>query len=441
MKKLLAAVVVILLAAGLSAPYVSGLVAERQFRAIVDKVNKLYGEVALGMSVEITRYDRGFSSSEVEWKVNLGKMSSLYGAKEWVFQDKVKHELTSVVAETSLAKNPQYQEFVKSKLAGKDPLHIVTRYSLTGDMAGTFTLDAFSVDVEGQTLQVKPARFTSTVDKDLKRFVYNGTWEGLAMNGVGSLDAVSMKADMAMESVFLWTGSVSMVAKSCRVEDAKEPFALANLKIDYTSKYDKANNKLSGKVEYGVDSVTVGEKKVEKAFVGLAMNGINATAYEELMRLYMSAFNKILNSAEVEGQDPEQLAKVFEQQMGQIGLQLMGPAEKLLTKGLELQISDLHFTLPGGEVTGSLRVGLNKDMTFAQFMPLINQPELALQIFSLQSHCNLPKQLLGGDPAFLEPAFPGMQTGVFVEKGDRAEHKAEIKDGKLLLNDKEVQLK
>jgi len=441
MKKLLAAVVAILIAAGLSAPYVIGLIAERQIRAKVDKTNKLYGELAPGMSLEITRYDRGFASSEVDWKVNLGKMSSLYGVKEWVFQDRVKHELTGVVAETSLAKNPQYQELVKSKLAGKDPLHIVTRYSLTGDMESTLILDGFSVDVEGQTLQVKPARFVGTVDKDLKRFVYDGSWEGLAVKDLGSLDAMSMKADMAMESVFLWTASVSMTVKNCRIEDANEPFALANLKIDYTSKHDKANNKLSGKVEYGVDSVTVGEKKVEKAFVGLAMNGINATAYEELMRLYMNAFNKIVTNAEVDGQDPEQLAKVFEQQMGQIGLQLVGPAEKLLTKGLELHISDLHFTLPEGEVTGSLRVGLNKDMTFAQFVPLINQPELALQIFSLQSNCTLPKQLLGGDPSFLDPVFPGMQTGVFVEKGERVEHKAEIKDGTLLLNDKEVQLK
>lgn len=440
MKKLLAAVVVMLITAGLGAPYVSGLVAERQIRATVDKTNKLYGEFAPGMSVEITRYDRGFASSEVEWKVNLGKMSSLYGAKEWVFHDKVKHELTGVVAETSLAKNPQYQELIKSKLAGKDPLHIVTRYSLTGDMQSTFTLDAFSVDVEGQPLQVKPAQFVGTVDKELKRFVYDGSWEGLAVDGLGSLDTVSMKADMAMESIFLWSGSFAMGVKNCRVEDANEPFSLANLKIDYISEHDKANNKLSGKVEYGIDSVTVGGNKVEKAFARLAMNGVNAAAYEELMRLYMGAFNKMVTSAEVDGQEPEQLAAVFEEQMSQIGLQLMGPAEKLLTKGLELHISDLRFTLPEGEVTGGLRVGLNKDMTFAQFVPLINQPELALQIFSLQSNCTLPKQLLGGDASFLEPAFPAMQTGVFVEKGERAEHKAEIKGGRLLLNDKEVQL-
>ena len=440
MKKLLAAVVVLLIAAGLGAPYVSGLVAEREIRGTIEKTNKLYGDAALGITAEITRYDRGFSSSEVEWRVNLGKMSSLYGVKELLFQDQLKHEMTGVVATTSLARIPQYQEFVKTKLAGKDPLHITTRYALTGGMESTFVVDAFSITDGAQTLQVKPARFVGSADKELKRFIMDGSWEGLSANGVGALDTVSMKGDLTMESIYLGTGNVAMVVKGCRVENPQEPFTLANVIINYSLAHDKSANKLSGKLEYGADSLSVGEKKIEKAFVRLAMNGVNATAYEELMRLYMTAFNKILTEAGGNGQDPAQLEQAFEQQMGQIGMQLMGPAEKLLTKGLELQISDMHVTLPEGEVTGNVSVGLAKDMTFAQFMPLVNQPELAMQIFTLKSNCSLPTKLLGGDPTLVQPAFPGMQTGVFVVRGDRAEHRAEIKDGKLLLNDKEVQL-
>lgn len=441
MKKFLAAIVALLIAAGVSAPYVSGLVAEREIRDIIAKTNKLYADTALGITAEITQYKRGYSSSEVEWKVNLGTMSSLYGVKELLFQDQIKHEMTGVVATTSLAKNAQYQEFIKSKLAGKDPVHITTRYSLTGKMETTFVLDAFSLPDGEQTLNIKPARFVGTGDKELKHFVMDGAWEGMAVNGMGSLDTVSMKGDMTMESIYLGTGSVAMVVKGFKIEDPKEPIALANLIINYSLAHDKSANKLSGKVEYGADSLSVGEKKIEKAFVRLAMNGINATAYEELMRLYMSAFNKIVTEAGGNAQDPEQLGQAFEQQMGQIGMQLMGPAEKMLTKGLELQISDLHVTLPEGEVTGNVSMGLAKDMTFAQFMPLVNQPELAMQIFTLKSNCSLPTKLLGDDPTLLEPAFPGMQTGAFVVRGDRAEHKAEIKDGKLLLNDKEVQLK
>lgn len=440
MKKLLVAIVALLIAAGLSAPYVSGLVAEREIRDIIAKTNKLYGETSLGISTEITQYKRGYASSEVEWKVNMGKMSSLYGVKELLLQDQIKHEMTGVVATTSLAKNPQYQEFIQSKLAGKDPLHITTRYALTGGIESTFVLDAFSLTDAQQTLQVKPARLIATTDKELKRFVMDGSWEGLVANGAGSLDTMSMQGDLTMESIYLGTGKVAMVVKGIKVEDPAEPFTLANLIINYSLDHDKAANTLSGQVEYGADSLSVGDKKVEKALVRLAMNGVNATAYEELMRLYMNAFNKIITEAGSNAQDPAQLEQVFEQQMGQIGMQLMGPAEKLLTKGLEFQITDFHFTLPEGQVSGNLSVGLTKDMTFAQFLPLVNQPELALQIFSLQSNCTLPKQLLADDPSLLEPVYPGMKTGVFIAKGDRAEHKAEIKDGKLLLNNQEVQL-
>lgn len=440
MKKFLAAIVVLLIAAGVSAPYVSGLVAEREIRDIIAKTNKLYADTALGITAEITQYKRGYSSSEVEWKVNLGTMSSLYGVKELLIQDQIKHEMTGVVATASLAKNPKYQEFVKTKLAGKDPIHITTRYSLTGEIETTFVLDAFSLPDGEQTLNIKPARFVCTGDKDLKHFVMDGAWEGMAVNGMGSLDTVSMKGDMTMESIYLGTGSAAMVIKGFKIEDPKEPFAMSNLIINYSLNHDKGANKLSAAVEYGADSFSVGDKKVEKALIKMAMNGVNATAYEELMRVYMTAFNKIVTAAGSNAQDPEQLEQAFQKQMGQIGMQLMGPAEKLLTKGLEFQISDVHFTLPEGQVTGNMSVGLAKDMTFAQFVPLVSQPDLALQVFTLQSSCSLPKKLLGDDPSFLEPVYPGMKTGAFVEKGDRAEHKAEIKDGKLLLNSQEVQL-
>lgn len=440
MKKFLAAIVVLLIAAGASAPYVSGLVAEREIRDIIAKANKLYAETALGISAEIIQYKRGYASSEVEWKVNLGTMSSLYGVKELLLQEQLKHEMTGVTSTLSLAKNPQYQEFIKTKLAGKDPLHVTTHYSLTGNIESTFVLDAFALPSGEQTLNIKPARFVATGDKELKHFVVDGAWEGMAVNGMGSVDTVSLKGDMTMESIYLGTGNASMAFKGIKVEDPEEPFALTNLVINYGINHDKPANKLSAAVEYKADSLSVGDKKVEKALIRMAMNGVNATAYEELMRVYMNAFNKVLTSAGGNMQDPEQLEKAFEQQIGQIGMQLMEPAEKLLTKGLEFQITDVHFTLPQGQVTGNLSVGLAKDMTFAQFIPLASQPDLAMQIFTLQSNCSLPKALIAEDPSFLEPVYPGMKTGVFIEKDDRAEHKAEIKDGKLLLNNQEMPL-
>ncbi|WP_319588313.1 DUF945 family protein [uncultured Desulfobulbus sp.] len=440
MKKILAGIVVILLAAGLGAPFVNGLLAERQIRETFDKVNKMYGDTGFGITVEITRYDRGFSSSEMEWKVNAGKMAALYGVKEWLFLNRMKHELTGVVAETTLTKNPVYMDFINQKLAGKDPLHITTRYSLTGTFETTTTLDAFAITEEGETVQVKPGRIRATSDKHLKHFFYEGTWDGLQVNDLATMEGFSIKSDLEMASLYLWDGYATFAIKGGRVEDANAPFSFSNLKMDCTSKYDKERNILSGKVEYGADSLSVGDKKVENPFVRLAVNGLNAKGYVEFMQQYMAAISKVMANAAATTEDPGQMEKILEQQMAQVGMQLMVSAEKLMTKGLEFQISDLRFKLAEGEVNGGLTVSLKRDMTMMQFVPLANQPALALDIFELKSHLSLPKQLLGDSPMFFEPAFPGMQTGVFVAKEQRAEHQAETKDGKLLLNGKEVQL-
>ena len=126
--------------------------------------------------------------------------------------------------------------------------------------------------------------------------------------------------------------------------------------------------------------------------------------------------------------------------MAEVGFQIVAAGEKLLTKGLELQISDLHLQLPDGEITGDVTISLKKDMTFTQFLPVVSQPALALEIISLKSHVTLPEKLVGDAPMLFAPVYPGMQTGIFVKIGQSAEHKAETRDGKLFLNDKELVL-
>ncbi|MBM9615651.1 DUF945 family protein [Desulfobulbus rhabdoformis] len=440
MKKFVSVVVVLLLAAGISAPYVSGMIAEKQLRALTEKCNTMYKEATLGASLEIVRYDRSYSSSEVDWKYNLGPLSSLYGTQEILFHDTVKHGLTGVVAETTLMNNPKYAEFVKTKLAGKDPLHITTQYSLMGNSAITTKLDPFSLDVAGKTLQIKPAHVVMNVDKELKHFTYEGSWDGMGVDDQAALEGVSLQADMRMESIYLWNGFGTMVAEGGWIKDGNKPFSFANFKFNYVSDYSKENDRFSTKMEYSTDSIDAGGEKIDNAFVGLALNNINASAYEELLVMYMQAFNRALTSLGANGQDPKEVEKALEKEMKTIGMQLLGPAEKMMAKGLELQVSDLHFTLPQGKVTGDISVGLKKDMTLAQFMPLSQDPTLAFDIFSLQSHCSLPKALLAGKPELFQPMTGGMQTGIFVEQGEQAQHVAEIKDGKLLLNGKEVQL-
>jgi hypothetical protein len=114
--------------------------------------------------------------------------------------------------------------------------------------------------------------------------------------------------------------------------------------------------------------------------------------------------------------------------------------EKLLKQGLELQISDLKAQLSQGQIKGNMTLGLRKDMTLAQFFPIIVQPGLALDIFSLKSDLILPYELIADKKNLLHPIFPGMQTGFFVKKGNNLIHSAETRNGKLFLNGQEVEL-
>ena len=119
---------------------------------------------------------------------------------------------------------------------------------------------------------------------------------------------------------------------------------------------------------------------------------------------------------------------------------MMTAYESLLKKGLEFRISDIHAQFPSGELKGDAVLSLKKDMTFAKFVPLFHQPELVVDIFSLQSNLTLPAELIADNPTFLSPIYPGMQSGFFVENGENLTHKAEIRESKLYLNGLEVKL-
>ena len=157
------------------------------------------------------------------------------------------------------------------------------------------------------------------------------------------------------------------------------------------------------------------------------------------MQLYTEMANTILQEITAAEDDPEKMKTVFQEQMGRTQFQMMTAYESLLKKGLEFQISDLHAQLPSGEVKGDAVLSLNKDMTFAQFIPLVHQPELVVDVFSLKSDVSLPAELVGDNPDLLSPIYPGMQTGLFVKNGENLTHKAETRDSKLYLNGLEVE--
>jgi uncharacterized protein YdgA (DUF945 family) len=441
MKKIIIGVVVILGIAALAVPFGCGLVMERVVRESFVNLNAQYAKSGHDVIAEIVRYDRGYSSSEIEWKIKFGRLKALYGVDEVVFIDRAEHGMNGIVSNTSLEKNPWYTDFVKNKLAGKDPLHIATNYKLAGGVEVTVAVDAFALQAENKNVEVKPGKVAVACDKEFKNFTTEAAWEGMVVAEQFSVGGVALKSALTMISPFIWDGDVSLALKNTHLQEGGENFDLTHVKIDYLLRYDKEHNKLSAKAEYGVDSLDVGPDKISKIFVRIGINGVDAKGYEEFMKLYTATVSAILGDMTAAKDDPEKMKQILEQKMAMVGIQMVGAGEKLLTKGLELQVSDLHLQLPDGEITGDVTVSLMKDMTFTQFIPVVSQPALALEIISLKSNVSLPEKLVGDAPLLFAPIYPGMQTGLFVKNGQIVLHTAETRDGKLFLNDKELVLK
>ncbi len=426
--------------AALAAPFVCGLVMERVVRETFTNLNAQYTRSGHEIGAEIVRYDRGYSSSEIEWKIKFGKLKALYGVDEIVFVDRAEHGMSGIVSVTSLEKNPWYTDLVKNKLAGKDPLHITTNYKFAGGMEATIAIDAFTVQADSKDVGIKAGRLSLVCDKEMRNFTADASWDGMAVADQFSMEGISLKSALTMISPYIWDGNVAMLMKNIKIQESGESFGLTNLKIDYLLNYDKEQNTLSAKAEYAADSIEAGPDKVSKLFARVGIKGVDAKGYEEFMKLYTATVSDMLGDINTAKDDPEKMQQVLEKKMTLVGFQLLAAGEKLLKKDLEVQFSEVHLQVPDGEITGDLTVRLLKDMTFAQFVPVVSQPRLILEMIALKSNAGVPEKLVGDAPMLFAPVYPGMQTGLFVKNGASALHKAETKDGKLFLNDQELVL-
>jgi len=437
-KKIIVGVVLVLIIVGVGAPFVTGLLMEKVIKQSYGDINKLYRDIGSGVSVEILQYNRGVSASEIEWRVKVRGMDTFNGVDEITFVDQVKHGYTSVISTTTLTKNTWYSDFVKDKLKGKDPLHITTEYKLLGDIESTVVVDGFSFEVASDVVEIGPGKVVTECDQKLKNFISEASWTGVTVPGKFKMEGVSVNYDLEMFSTFIWDGVFSFAIEKSKLDVEKESVQFTNLKGNYVLSFDKGKNTLSIGSGFGVDSLVAGPDRIGKSFVHIGVNNMDAPGYEEFMKLYVDTVNEVIGGIIEAEDDPQKMKTVIEAKAAATGLQMMAAYQKILKKGLEIQVSDLSVQLPQGEVKGDVALKLNKDMTFMQFIPIAGQPELALDIFSLQSDVSLPLELVGENPMLLSPAYPGMQTGLFVKKGDTLAHKAETKDGKLLINGEAV---
>ncbi len=440
MKKIGIAIVFIILIAGIGSPIFSGIMMERVVTESFEDMNKMYADRGSDVALEIIRYDRNFLSSEIEWKINLGSLNTFYGIDDIVLVERADHGFSGVTAKTSLEKNKWFSDWVENKLDGKNPLDIETRYEVLGNIESTISLKGFSITENDEVINILPAQLSVQSDIDFNKFTSHGSWDGLSVPEKLKVDAISFDSKLDKISNFVWQGDTSITATQATLNDNQNHIAFSNFKCRYNMDYDKEEKSLSLGMEYGIDSFKTQEDEITDAFIRLGINRVDAQGYEDFVTFYSTEVNKIMKKIAGSQQTPYEMTQMMEDELLKIGPRLIGPAEQLLKKGLEIEIAGLKAQLPQGNIKGDLSLSLNKDMTMAQFIPIAMQPGAALDIFSLKTDITLPSKLTGDNPALLAPAFDGMQTGLFLKEGDNLIHTAETRDGKLFVNEKEVVL-
>jgi uncharacterized protein YdgA (DUF945 family) len=438
MKKVILAVVLIGIVVVIGAPFANGLIMERVVKHACADINKLYADTGQGLSIEIADYKRGYGSSRIKWKIVMGKLQKIYGIEEIVVVDEAKHGYTGVISKSSLDENEWFKKFVDEKLNGKNPVAITTRYNLLGNIESTLVLDAFSLQDGDHVTEIKPGRMVFACTRGLKSFTSQATWGGLAVADQFNLDGVSFISDARMISSYIWDGRGSFKVEHAKATADDANIDVANLKCDFAMGFDDPGNTVSLDANYSADHFDTGEKRIENAAVRIGINKMDARGYENFMKVYTQIVNATMDTMEQTQDDPQRMQAAMQRQMQSNSLQFVAALEKILKEGLEIKISDLKATLPEGQIMGHINLGLKKDMTMAQFIPILGQPSLALDIFSLHSDMRLPASLAGDGSKLFTPLYPGMQTSLFLRQGDSMVHNAETRDGKLYLNGQEV---
>ena len=443
MKKVILGVLIVIVIGFVSAPFVNGLIVEKTVYSQLDNINARYADHPFVPKIAITRYDRGFSSSEIEWTMALPDLQGVEDIPPLVFVEKVKHGYLGASSTTSLEGNSWYRDFVSNELDGKDPLTISSEYQLLSGGTATISVEPFElVDSKNTHLSIRPGKLLFKFDRHLEHIEMDGTFEGLIVADAVEVKNISLHSDLQQTTSLFMAGISSYGVEQIAVNgpDQAAAMVLANLKGRSTIGFDETTRNMSVKSELSVAQIMTDDEKIADLRLDMGVNHLDADAFENFYRVYAEVLSDAMaNLATVQG-DPEQRKAMMQQQMAFAGMRLAGEFEKLLKKDLQITIDKLHVTLPQGDIDGDFALGLKKDLSMVDFIALGQQPQMIVDLFSFASNLSLPDGLIANQSPLLVPVISGMQGGFFEQKGDKLVHKAEIRDGKLLLNDKELVL-
>ncbi len=220
-EKTLLGLLIVIAIGVVAAPFVNGLIMENVLRGQLQKVNELYADQPFAPQFEITRYERGFGTSDIEWTITFPQLQQLEGMKPFILVEKAKHGYLGATSTTSLDRNSWYTEFISEKLNGTDPLTITSEYNLLNGATGTISVEQFELtNDQGNRIVVSPAELMVKTDRAFEKIATHGSFDGFSIPGEVDIEGIAFDSDMKIISSLIMDGTSSFSIDQINFEDS-----------------------------------------------------------------------------------------------------------------------------------------------------------------------------------------------------------------------------
>lgn len=441
MKKLLIILICLAVVSAAGLPIANGIVMERTIKSAIEENNTKAANTGTGFRIKILEYDRGLFSSRVKWCIENANAFPGSETAQLVLVDQGTHGFFYANSQTSLKENPWYTQWVNTRLNGKDPLSIQTRFSLTGSMRSTIQMNAFSIEEKGKKVDVHALNIDISTGKGFETLDAKGRWEGLSQGSELVIGPVTFTSDLYQLTDIIWAGKNTCSLEQLNINDGKsDPVNLSGLTVNFDTNASEDKTAITMATDFHVDRIELGGKSLSDWAATLKLKQMDTASVEQLMVLYSDMMTQAGQRFEKTDGTPGDFQDTLKDEMARNTPQLMSALNGLLKKGLGIEVTGLDIDLPEGKVSGSLNLSLKKDLDPSNIFVFAMQPDMMFSFFDLDAQLSLPYALAGGIPNLTEPLLPGMTTGLFVTKGDLLSLDMHIKEEKLFLNGHQVVL-
>ncbi len=395
MKKIIVSVAVLVVVCIVAMPYVTGSIAEKETRLIVEKINARPLDYGV---TEITSYERGFRSSQVVYEYQLPPSIALtLGFNEAIiYQCNYTHGLTGIDYACDFLANKAYQDFINDSLDGENPLEITGAISAFGGFDQRVATKPINRTLEdGSILKLSASELVVSSDASFASFKSIANIGPIEIVEDGKTMVVGqseLRSTAALSELGLFVGEYDIVFDAIAIKSDESDLDIAGLRI--TGSSTERGDQMDSVMALEFDRFAVAGVKptiVEAGKISADFLGVNSQALADYLKFAENLQTDIMANAEYEeNADVELDANQF--------AAMLPIVEEMLDKELDLALS-MKGNIDGNPNSVNFSAKLLEKTSFTQLSAIMFNPESVLKNMDIKIGASLNQNLIQSAPA------------------------------------------